>query len=104
MTIIIKEINGTELVNEEFSMLDVSGKNFSITFKALNIVANASLDPEKIYNVTFVDSEKLGLTGTIIMSYLTYNYSASTAFMTNELGEQVPTIQVNANSLQLRRY
>jgi hypothetical protein len=104
MTIIIKELDGTELINEQFGIIDVVDKNISLTFTALNIILGASLDPDKLYNATFEGAENLGLSGTMMVKYVSYNFNASTAFSTNELGEKVPSISINSNSLQVKKY
>lgn len=103
MRIIIKELDGIELINEEFSMINIDKNIFSITFSTTNILLKASLNEETFYNVTFLNAENFGLTGTMNMKYLTYHFSASTAYITNEEGNRVPTIQVNSNSLQLKK-
>jgi len=104
MRIIITGLDGEELVNEEFITFDIDGKTLSFRFINKSIVLGASLDNAKIYYATFIDAEQVGLVGKIMVKYLTYMFNASTAFMTNEFGDKVSTIQTNANNLQLLRY
>ena len=103
MTITIKNQNGVELLNSAFSNIGIDGKIYSITL-ATDSVLDLGIETDKIYNVIFSNADGLGLSGTFIMTYLSYHFSASTAFLTNELGETVPTIVVNSNTITLKKY
>ncbi len=102
MTITIKDLNGTQLLSEEFVALNIENDIYSITFSTSNTI-QATFQQGGIYNVTFLESENLGISGTFLMSYQSYHYSASTAIMLNEAGEKITTVQVNSNSLQMKK-
>lgn len=103
MKIIIKNLDGTELLNSEFASVSVNDKLYSFNLKNASLI-DINLDTDKIYNVSFENSIEVGLINTIIMSYISYYYNAATALTTNDQGEEVPIIVTNSNTLTLKRY
>lgn len=103
MRIIIKNLDGTELLNSEFVSVSVNDKLFSFNFKSTSLI-DVNLDTDKIYNVSFENSTEVGLVDTMIMSYSSYYYNAATALTTNEQGDKVPIIVANSNTITLKKY
>lgn len=103
MTIIINNKNGLELLNCEFSNISIDGKLFSITLNTKSAL-DVSLENDTLYDVTFLDSEELNLSGTCSMIYLSYHFSASTAYTTNEEGDSESVIVVNSNTITLKKF
>jgi len=102
MNIIIKNLDGVELLNEEFASFNINDKLYEFVFTKKGLV-DLNLDKEKLYNVSFENIGGLGLS-TMMMSYISYYFNASTSFQTNELGEQVPVISINTNALTIKKY
>lgn len=103
MKIIIKNKTGLELLNCEFSNISIDSKTYSITLDT-KIALDINLENDTLYEVTFLESEELNLSGTYPMIYLSYHFSASTAFTTNDNGESVSLIVVNSNTITLKKY
>lgn len=103
MRILIKNKTGIELLNSEFSNISIEDKIYSITL-GTNYALDLNLENDTLYEVTFLESEELNLSGTYPMIYLSYHFSASTAFTTNDNGESVSVIVVNSNTITLKKY
>lgn len=103
MIIIIKTLEGTELLNVEFSSISVKDKLYSFNFNT-NALINLNLDTDKIYNISFLNAEEVGLSDAMTMVYISYYYNASTAFVKNEEGETISTVAVNSNTITLKKY
>jgi len=103
LKILIKNKESIELLNCEFSNIGIDGKIFSITLDS-KFALDVNLENDKLYDVTFFDSDELNLSGTYLMTYISYNFSASTAFTTNENGDSVAVIVVNSNTITLKKY
>lgn len=103
MRILLKNKTGIELLNSEFSNISIEDKIYSITL-GTNYALDLNLENDTLYEVTFLESEELNLSGTYPMIYLSYHFSASTAFTTNDNGESVSVIVVNSNTITLKKY
>ena len=104
MTILIENLNKTEELRVDFSGINIEDKIYSINLKTTNLVKH-SLINQNPYMVSFIDSENLGLNeDAILMQYNSYNYSASTAFTVDEVGNQKEIIAVNSNTITFIKY
>ena len=105
MTIIIKKLDGTELVNRTISGISVDGKNYSITFMETSI-EGTSFDTSSLYYVSFTGTTELGIAEdeVLTMGYVSYYYNASTSYITDEEGNKTAVISVNSNSIVMKKY
>jgi len=105
MTITIKNLDGTILVNRTISAISVDGKNYSITFMEATI-ESASFDTSSLYNVSFTGTSDLGISEdtVMIMGYVSYYYNASTSYSQDKEGNKVAVVSVNSNSIVLKKY
>ena len=103
MKISIKNLDEIELLNEDFTMVNINDKLYEFIFSKNGIV-DIVLEKDKLYKVYFENAEHLGLTGVILMIYNSYYFNASTGYKINELGEQVSTVLINANAITMKKY
>ncbi|MDC7249788.1 MAG: hypothetical protein PQJ49_07735 [Sphaerochaetaceae bacterium] len=103
MKIIIKNKEGENLLNCEFCNISIDGKTYSITLDT-KLALDINLENDTLYYITFIDADELNLSGSYPMIYLSYHFSASTAFTTNEEGNSVSVVVVNSNTISFKRY
>ena len=103
MRIKIENKEGLVLLNCEFSNISIEDKIYSITL-GTNYALDLNLENDTLYNITFIDSENLNLIGTYPMIYLSYHFSASTAFTIDESGDKIATVLVNSNAITLKKF